>query len=235
MGVADELFMTLVEFISSAFMIFGGALPYIPQYLQMRKENSSEGFSLKVCLVLLTANILRIAFWFGKFYETPLLIQSIVMIFTMLFMLEVCIRLRKEHPLSSNLKKSFTDFEPSDFWNWSTYTDYLQSIISMIVIISLLTYAFVDSSAYIEGIGTLSLCTEATLALPQLFKNFSSGSTQGMSVKMVMLWFLGDSFKTLYFIMRAAPLQFLLCGSIQTLVDVFILYQVLSYGDEKPK
>ena len=36
MGVADEIFMTLVEFISSAFMIFGGALPYIPQYLQMR-------------------------------------------------------------------------------------------------------------------------------------------------------------------------------------------------------
>ena len=51
-----------------------------------------------------SANIYR----FGKFYETPLLIQSIVMIFTMLFMLEVCIRLRKEHPLVSNLKKSFT-------------------------------------------------------------------------------------------------------------------------------
>ena len=79
-----------------------------------------------------------------------------------------------------SILKYFTDFEPSDFWNWSTYTDYLQSIISMIVIISFLTYAFVDSSAYIEGIGTLSLCTEATLALPQLFKNFSSGSTQGM-------------------------------------------------------
>ena len=36
MGAADEIFMALVEFISAAFMIFGGALPYIPQYLKMR-------------------------------------------------------------------------------------------------------------------------------------------------------------------------------------------------------
>ena len=27
MGAADEIFMALVEFISAAFMIFGGALP----------------------------------------------------------------------------------------------------------------------------------------------------------------------------------------------------------------
>ena len=50
----------------------------------------------------------------------------------------------------------------------------------MVAVISLLTYIFVENTAYIETIGTLSLCTESTLALPQLFKNFSSGSTQGM-------------------------------------------------------
>ena len=75
---------------------------------------------------------------------------------------------------------SLSDFEPSDFWNWSSFSDYLQCVLSMIVVISLLTYAFVDSSTYVEGIGTLSLFTESTLALPQLFKNFYSGSTQGM-------------------------------------------------------
>ena len=43
---------------------------------------------------------------------------------------------------------------------------------------------------------------------------------------MVMLWFIGDSFKTLYFILRAAPNQFIACGSIQIAVDIMILYQV---------
>ena len=76
--------------------------------------------------------------------------------------------------------KYFIDFNPADFWNWSTFSDYFQCVLSMVVIICLLTYLLVESSAYIETIGTLSLCTESTLALPQLFKNFSTGSTQGM-------------------------------------------------------
>lgn len=82
--------------------------------------------------------------------------------------------------ISATLVTLLSDFEPGDFWGWSTFSDYVQCVISMIGVTALLTFAFVDSPTYIESIGTLSLCTEATLALPQLFKNFSSGSTQGM-------------------------------------------------------
>ena len=45
-------------------MVVGGAVPFIPQYLLIRRTSSAEGFSLYVCLTLLAANILRIFFWY---------------------------------------------------------------------------------------------------------------------------------------------------------------------------
>jgi len=83
-----------VSFIISGAIIFGGIIPYVPQYLRIRDSNSNEGFSTYVCLTLLVANILRIAFWFGAPFELDLLMQSVVMIFGMLIMMELCIRVR---------------------------------------------------------------------------------------------------------------------------------------------
>ena len=55
-----ELFLTwLVQLL----MIFGGVVPYIPQYQVIKSTENAEGFSLYVCLSLLVANILRIIFW----------------------------------------------------------------------------------------------------------------------------------------------------------------------------
>ena len=52
-----------VSWISSAAMIFGGVVPYIPQYWDIWQSRDAEGFSMHVCLALLVANILRIFFW----------------------------------------------------------------------------------------------------------------------------------------------------------------------------
>jgi len=57
------MFTELVTWISIGSIIFGGVVPYIPQYRAIRKTRDSEGFSTFVCLVLLIANILRILFW----------------------------------------------------------------------------------------------------------------------------------------------------------------------------
>lgn len=54
---------TLLSWLASCLMVFGGALPYVPQYQDIQRSNNSEGFSTRVCLVLLVANILRIFFW----------------------------------------------------------------------------------------------------------------------------------------------------------------------------
>lgn len=48
---------------ASAAIIFGGVVPYIPQYREIRKTKNADGFSTWVCLALLVANTLRILFW----------------------------------------------------------------------------------------------------------------------------------------------------------------------------
>ena len=55
--------MTLVSWTASGAMIFGGVVPYIPQYYDIYASKNTEGFSTYVCLALLVANILRILFW----------------------------------------------------------------------------------------------------------------------------------------------------------------------------
>lgn len=55
--------VSLVSFAASAAMVFGGVVPYIPQYYDIYKTRNTDGFSTHVCLALLIANILRILFW----------------------------------------------------------------------------------------------------------------------------------------------------------------------------
>ena len=49
----------LVSWGAATAMIFGGVVPFIPQYLDIRKTQNAEGFSTYVCLALLVANTLR--------------------------------------------------------------------------------------------------------------------------------------------------------------------------------
>lgn len=46
---------------------------------------------------------------------------------------------------------------------------------------------------------------------------------------MVAMWTIGDTFKTCYFIVREAPIQFGICGALQVFVDLSILCQVYLY------
>lgn len=66
--MADILTVKLLlgKFISwaaSGAMVFGGVVPYIPQYRDIKRTENAEGFSIYVCLILLVANSLRIFFW----------------------------------------------------------------------------------------------------------------------------------------------------------------------------
>lgn len=53
----------IASFIAAGAMVFGGVVPYIPQYREIRKTGNADGFSTFVCLTLLIANTLRIEFW----------------------------------------------------------------------------------------------------------------------------------------------------------------------------
>jgi len=224
--------ITLVSFAASAAMIFGGVVPYVPQYYDIYKTRNTDGFSTHVCLALLIANILRILFWYGHPFELPLLAQSIIMTIAMLVLLELCIRIKRESEMSVR-RRHIWNFEAANFWNWTNFSDYLQFILCFVAIGGLLTYLLIDFKVYLETLGFISVFTEAMLGAPQFYRNFSNKSTEGMSIKMVVMWFCGDTFKTGYFFIKEAPVQFSICGMLQVSIDLAIIYQVFHYKRRK--
>ncbi|XP_078066743.1 solute carrier family 66 member 2 [Mustelus asterias] len=219
----------ILSWLSSLLMVFGGAVPYIPQYRDIQESGNAEGFSTQVCLLLLLASILRLSFWFGKHFELTLLWQSIVLIITMLALLHLCCTVQRSSRLSTS-RHFFTDFDPRYFWAWSRFLDYVQFCLTFSVLCLVTTYLLIDSQLYVETLGFSAVLIEAMLGIPQLFRNFKNKSTAGMSVKMVLLWTLGDIFKTTYFIINATPVQFWVCGTIQICIDIAIFFQVFIYG-----
>ncbi|KAM8783346.1 solute carrier family 66 member 2 isoform 2-T3 [Rhynchonycteris naso] len=224
----------LVSWGAAGAIVFGGVVPYIPQYRDIRRTQNAEGFSTYVCLVLLVANILRILFWFGRRFESPLLWQSIIMTATMLLMLKLCTDVRAASELSIR-RHCFADFDPHYFWHWSTFADYLQCVLAFTGVAGYITYLSIDSALFVETLGFLAVLTEAMLGVPQLYRNHRHQSTEGMSIKMVLMWTSGDTFKTVYFLLNGAPLQFSVCGLLQVLVDLAILAQAYAFTRHPPK
>jgi len=221
----------LVQWIAAGAMIFGGVVPYIPQYRDIARSQNTDGFSPMVCFVLLMANTLRILFWFGRHFELPLLTQSIIMVFAMLLMQELCVRVTKRDQTAQNHR--FVDFDLRYFWQWSQFIDYVQCVAAIWLLLGYLTWLFIDFSWFVETLGFLAVFIEACLGTPQFLRNYKNKSTVGMSVYMVMMWTSGDCFKTLYFILNKAPTQFWVCGFLQVGVDLSILGQVWYYSIPK--
>ena len=124
------VYFQLVTIGSELAMVFGGVVPYIPQYLQIKSKKTTQGFSLYVCLALLMANTLRILFWFGKHYETPLLVQSILMNISMFALIHLCVSINTKDYLVAEKRRGhyFTDFDPDHFWEWTDFTSYVEFV-----------------------------------------------------------------------------------------------------------
>lgn len=101
------------------------------------------------------------------------------------------------------------------------------------------TYIMLPVNWFMEMIGFLAVFTEAMLGksanklinlilkftnislisgAPQFIRNYRNKSTHGMSFAMVIMWTIGDVYKTTYFILRSAPIQFWLCGILQVIL-----------------
>jgi len=218
-------------------IMLGGVVPYVPQYLQIRKSQNTQGFSLYVCLALLMANTMRIVFWFGKHYETPLLIQSILMNICMFALIQLCVKVNTKEVIVQERRRErvFTDFDPAFFWKWTDFSSYLEFTMSVAALASMLMYFFIEYKVFVEMVGFIAVFTEALLGVPQFYRNLRNKSTYGMSVPMVSMWTTGDIFKTSYFYIRNTPPQFFICGSLQVMVDMMILCQVYIYRDNTLK
>ncbi|OQV13429.1 PQ-loop repeat-containing protein 1 [Hypsibius exemplaris] len=232
-GVSSDfnfVMASLVSGIASVAMMIGGAVPYVPQYRAIKQTQNAEGFSTYVCLALLIANILRITFWFGKPFELPLLAQSFIMIGAMLVMLHLVISVRQRTAAQGTSRKHFRELKANQFWQWTDFQSYVEFLACFSALCGALLYLFGNNETFVETIGFLAVFTEAMLGMPQFYRNFRSRSTAGMSVAMVAMWTSGDLFKTIYFIVRDAPVQFAICGVLQVAVDIAILLQVFFYG-----
>lgn len=232
-SLSETVFMASVsQWLSwgaSLAMIFGGVVPYIPQYREIKKTRNTDGFSTWVCLALLVANTLRILFWFGRPFELPLLVQSVVMSASMFLMLQLCVKTRNLSTIVPQPRHTFTDSPWRHFWAWTDFLSYVEFMASFALFSGALLYLLLDVEVVVEVIGLVALLTEALLGLPQFWRNLQNQSTHGMSKQMVLMWTMGDVFKTVYFIMRSAPFQFWVCGSLQVSLDVAILIQVAWY------
>jgi len=215
----------------NGFMVIGPILGYIPQYRVINETHRSEGFSTLVSLVLLVANILRVFFWFGKKFHLVLLYQSVVMIIAQLLLLELCVRYKKQKA-HSKIKYYIQNFL-NDFWQWDDITSYFIVLIIFAISLVILSFIFISQPWFVEGMGFLALFVESTLALPQVYANYRNQSTAGLSFTLVVSWFIGDIFKTIYFIVTETPIQFILCGIVQLIIDIIVFLQISTYGENQ--
>ncbi|MPC88120.1 PQ-loop repeat-containing protein 1 [Portunus trituberculatus] len=146
--------------ISSLAMMFGGVVPYIPQYLEIRRTENTEGF--------------------GHWFELPLLFQSVIMNVAMMMLISLCVSIRKRGQLIHSKEHVFTDFDYDFFWEWTDMQSYVEFMLTFSTMGCLLMYLFIDSAVFVETAGFISVLTEALLAVPQFYKNFITKSTFGM-------------------------------------------------------
>ncbi|KAI8981860.1 PQ loop repeat-domain-containing protein, partial [Mycotypha africana] len=212
----------------SIAMIVGPVIGYIDQYFLIKRKQSSDGFNIMTCAILLFANVLRIFFWFGKRFEVTLLLQSIAMIITMVILLQVVVKYKHERRSTLDLFYNETGLFKS-FWKWEYYSSYIKCITVFILVMAFLHLFLERYAVYVEILGYLSLGIESTLPLPQCISNFKNRSTHGFSSLVLATWFLGDSFKLFYFIFTEAPLQFIICGSIQLFIDSLIVLEFILF------
>jgi uncharacterized protein with PQ loop repeat len=88
-----------------------------------------------------------------------------------------------------------------------------------------------ENAAFVEVLGSLSALVEACLGVPQVVNNYKNKNTDTLSIVMILTWVLGDAFKSFYFYKTDAPLQLLIVGLTQLLVDFVLIGQIYYYNN----
>lgn len=86
-------YLTISNFMGLS-LVTSPVTSYGDTLLAIRRKQSSAGFSLDVCGIMLVSSILRVMFWFGRPFEMSLLVQSIIMIIMHLFLLKYALQYR---------------------------------------------------------------------------------------------------------------------------------------------
>ncbi|KAH8832377.1 hypothetical protein DL96DRAFT_1581828 [Flagelloscypha sp. PMI_526] len=204
-----------IDFAASLGMAIGPPLVYADQTFSIVRKKDATGFSRDVCAILLFANITRCFYWIGNHYETPLLIQAVLMICAQLILLYICILYR---PLAAPETLGMST-RPFSFWQWNRYVQYLESLAAYITVLTIFILVLGRSTFFVEALGFLALGLESTLPIPQLISNYRQRSLYGFRMSTLVGWFGGDAFKTAYFFAKKSPLPFKVCAIFQLSID----------------
>ena len=238
-------------------MVVGAPLPFVPQAMKIVKARNAAGFSKAVCLVLLVANTLRVCFYLAKPFETPLLLQSVLMIAVQLALLATAVRFTKSGdtdapagaaPADARVRASVAERVGAvaralttrrywrSFWRWGGRLDPYLAFLALFAAGALeLTWLMAfrwRSEVFVELLGFAALLTESGLSAPQLWLNCKRRAVRGLSVLMVAGFLLGDIYKLAYFVLRASPVQFVACACVQIAIDGAICLQICFFPGE---
>ncbi|VDB84846.1 unnamed protein product [Peniophora sp. CBMAI 1063] len=216
--------------VASVGMAIGPSLVYADQAYSIVRKKDATGFSRDICAVLLLANIMRCYFWLGDPFEFALLMQSILLILSMLAMLYICI-LYKPITSPENLGAST---RPGSFWQWATYAQYVEFLAGYIVVLTILFLIFGRYDAFVQVLGFVALGIESTLPFPQLYNNFKNKTLYGFRLSTLAGWVGGDAFKAAYFFSQGSPIPFKFGSIVQLSADCVIIVQRVMYGAAPP-
>lgn len=212
----------ILNYAFSAFLVLSPLTSYLDTILSIHKNKSSSGFSIDVCGIMLVASFLRINFWIGDRFDTILLVQSIVMVVTQIFLLYECLEHRQ-----LNLKNHAKSGRPWALWDWHEKRSYWRFLIQFVLTLGVLQCIFGTQKIYVSILGTSALGIEATLPIPQFLNNRKTRSVKGVRITMLASWVFGDACKLLWFALGsdAISIQFQLCAIVQTFFDSAIAVQ----------
>ena len=224
-----------VKIFCDYLMIFAPSIGYIVQGLTFKNTQSSDGFSLYICLILLFANIMRVFFWFGKTFTIVLLYQSLVVIVSQFYLIHMYLKYSNYKGKSFQIKKSFLSldkvFNKKLFWKWDNVSEYF----IFIFISTMMFYLFclgvngLQNIFFVELIGAISVFSESIIAIPQIKENNLKKNCDNISLFMISSWLIGDIFKSGYYIFSGSPIQFIICGFFQVSLDIILTSQVIYY------
>jgi uncharacterized protein with PQ loop repeat len=235
----NNSFYSIIKLSADILMIFIPPIGYIFQALKFKQTKSSKGFAKFLCLLLLLANILRIFFWFGKKFSLPLLFQAILVIISQIYLIHAYLEYQEDLPMKT--EKTFREYLTNwketlnlkKIWDWNDEIEYFKFILFIILILSIICSIFgTKNIQFFEILGTLSVSCETFIELPQIKENCMAKNTKNLSGAMVLMWFVGDLFKTTYNLMYKSPIQMIIGGIIMNCEDIILSSQVLFYNED---
>ena len=238
------IFIYTKDIFLDLFMSLGPSLNYLFQAKKFNKTKSSKGFSNFLCLVTILSHTLKVFFWLGKKFKYTLLIQSLLVIFTQLYLIYLVIKYKdenisqdliyknnkKEKIKCENLYNWSNTFNRKLIWRWNNVIEYYKFYFFIIFILSVFSFILgIKNKYYINIIGTLSVFLEMLCSLPQIIEMQKSKNQRNISKIMVFMWFTGNILKIYYNTANKSPIQLIIGSYIQVFFNCILIYQIFYY------